>query len=111
MTEIVFTRRKGRITRVECDGHTGYGCEGEDIVCAALSSIVQTAVLGVLSVAGVNAHYKVDDKRGYLLMELPSSISEEQDHDAQVILQTLLLGVGDLYESYSDYVSLEVKDL
>ena len=41
---------------MECDGHTGYGVEGEDVVCAALSSIVQTAVLGLMGVAGLNVN-------------------------------------------------------
>ena len=54
MTTVKFGKSDNRIVSVECDGHTGYGVEGEDIVCAALSSIVQTAVLGVMRVAGIN---------------------------------------------------------
>ena len=54
MTNVKVVKQNGSITEVTCDGHTGYGVEGEDIVCAALSSIVQTALLGVLSIAGVN---------------------------------------------------------
>ena len=111
MTKAVFTRKQGRIIRIECEGHTGYGVEGEAIVCAAISSIVQTAVLGVLGVALVNAHYEVDDRRGYLLLEIPEGITKEQKHDVQVILQTLLLGVSDLHEAYSNFVRLEVKEL
>ena len=43
MTVIRIGKKNGKIVSVECDGHTGYGVEGEDVVCAALSSIVQTA--------------------------------------------------------------------
>ena len=57
MTEIKVTKKNGSVVRVVCDGHTGYGVEGEDIVCAALSSIVQTALLGLLAVARVNVDF------------------------------------------------------
>ena len=60
MTDVKITKKDGSIVGVVCDGHTGYGVEGEDIVCAALSSIVQTALLGLLTVVGVNVRYKVE---------------------------------------------------
>ena len=48
MTKVVISKKDNKIFEVECDGHTNYGEKGEDIVCASLSSIVQTAVLGLL---------------------------------------------------------------
>ena len=109
MTTVTVTKVKEKIKSIECDGHTGYGVEGEDIVCAALSSIVQTAALGVLSVAGVNADYQINEAKGWLKLTLPSNMTETQAHDCDVILNTLLLGVVDLYESFSDFVELEVR--
>ena len=38
---IVFARREGRIYGFVVTGHAGYGEEGEDIVCSAVSSAVQ----------------------------------------------------------------------
>ncbi len=110
MTSVIITKNNlGEIVELTCDGHTGYGVAGEDIVCAALSSIVQTAVLGLFSVAEVNLEFKRDDKIGYLHLKLPKNITEEQNEKAQVILKTLLLGISDLYEGYSDFIELEVK--
>ncbi len=110
MTKVTITKQSNNITDIECDGHTGYGVSGEDIVCSALSSIVQTAVLGVVAVAGVNASVKRDDHKGYLKLTIPDSITDSQRHDVNVILETMLCGVGDLYEGYSDFIELEVID-
>jgi uncharacterized protein YsxB (DUF464 family) len=110
MTKITITKLNNNITELECDGHTGYGVSGEDIVCSALSSITQTAVLGVVAVAGVNANVTRDDHRGYLKLTIPDNITSEQRHDVNVILETMLCGVGDLYEGYSDFIELEVID-
>ncbi|MDE7395966.1 MAG: ribosomal-processing cysteine protease Prp [Clostridiales bacterium] len=107
MTKVTVTKKGGKIVALHCDGHTGYGVEGEDIVCAALSSVVQTAVLGLMGVAGINARVKRGD--GMLSLELPENLSDEARHDADTILETMLLGVADLYEGYSDFIELEVK--
>lgn len=110
MTRITITKKSGSIMSVECDGHTGYGVEGEDIVCSGLSSIVQTAVLGLLSIVGINVNLKRDIERGYLSFSLPKDLEEDKRHDADVILNTMLLGVSDLRESFSDFIELEVKE-
>jgi len=109
MTKVTVYKSGKDITAIECKGHTGYGVEGEDVVCAALSSIVQTAVLGVLQVAKVDADYKADERRGYLKLVLPDSLTDQRRHDANVILNTMLLGVADLYQGFSDFIELEVK--
>lgn len=109
MTEVTVYKKGRHITRVVCDGHTGYGAQGEDIVCAALSSIVQTAVLGLVSVAAVNIDLKRDDEEGYIEFSLPRVINETKQQKADVILETMLLGVSDLFEGYSDFIELQIK--
>jgi uncharacterized protein YsxB (DUF464 family) len=83
--------------------------KGEDIVCAALSSVVQTALMGLMEVAGINVDYTRDDEEGLLLIKLPEGIEDAQRHDADVILHTMLCGVSDLSEQFSKYIKLEVK--
>lgn len=108
MTKVKISKRNNYIFDVECDGHTNYGEKGEDIVCASLSSVVQTALLGLLMVAGVKVDMKRDDDRGYLKFTLPEKLSEEERLKAGAILDTMLCGISDLYESFSDYIELEV---
>ncbi len=107
MTHIVVTKLGDDISSIECSGHTGYACEGEDIVCAAVSSIIQTAVLGVLMLAKVDAEVKRGD--GYLLVKIPKNLSEDRKRDCNLLLNAAILGVSDIREEYSDYIELEVK--
>lgn len=108
MTKVRIQKHNGSIVSVECDGHTGYGVEGEDIVCSALSSIVQTAALGLMQVAGIDLDYEVREEDGYLKFTLPP-LSKERRRDANMILNTLYLGIFDLHEGFSDFIELEVK--
>ena len=109
MTSVKVVKQNGSITEVTCDGHTGYGAEGEDIVCSALSSIVQTAMLGILSVAGVNMQFDRQDEEGYLKFAIPQNITLEQRKICDNILDTMLLGISDLYQGFSDFIELEVQ--
>ena len=110
MTRIEITRKDGRIIKAEAVGHTGYAKAGEDIVCASLSSIVQTAALGLLLVAGIPIDYKTDEKKGYLKIELPEALTKKQEDDAKVILETMLCGISDFYTDYSDYIELVINN-
>jgi len=111
MTSIKIIKNKESFRSIECDGHTAYGASGEDIVCAAASSLVQTAALGMLNVAHIAPLLKRDDKRGYFKMEIPDDANELRMHDAQVIFATMLCGLQDLAGEYSDFIELEVQDV
>ena len=109
MVNVKFSTKNGKFVGVECIGHCEYAEEGGDIVCAALSSVIQTAVLGLMRVVGIDIGYETNAETGYLKAILPKSLSGSDEHDADVILRTAYLGASDLYENFSDYISLEVE--
>ena len=107
MTDITITKKNGSVVDVECIGHTGFGEEGEDILCAGLSTLVQSTLLGLLQVVGINVKYKTGE--GSLRFTLPDNLSSSQRHDADVLLNTMLVAIDDFYTEYSDYINLEVR--
>ena len=110
MTHILIKKSGENIIGFELDGHTGYSVEGEDIVCAGLSCIAQTACLGLLMVAKVQIDMVTDEQKGYLRCDLPKGLSTSVMHDCQIILNTALVGFYDLREGYSDFIELEVEE-
>ena len=108
MTDVTVTRKNNHIVSVVASGHTGYGESGEDIVCAGISTLIQSALLGLLQVAQINVKYTVNEQEGSLKFTLPESLTEMERHDADVILNTMLCGLQDFYTEYSDYINLEV---
>ena len=111
MTKVRVFKKGDTYTRLVCDGHTGYGVEGEDIVCAALSSIVQTGALGMLTVACANVQINRNDENAYFEIIVPQNLSPQTAHDVQVIFATMMCGIGDLYSEYSDFIELEVNNV
>ena len=108
MTDVMITRKNNHIVTVAASGHTGYGESGEDIVCAGISTLIQSALLGLLQVAQINVKYTVNEEQGSLRFTLPENLTEMERHDADVILNTMLCGLQDFYTEYSDYINLEV---
>ena len=60
-------------------------------------------------VAGVNAEYRTEEEKGELFLSL-GKMTERERRDCDVILETMLLGIEDLYEGFSAFIKLEVKD-
>lgn len=108
MTDITVYRKNNSIVEVSASGHTGYGEQGEDIVCAGVSTLIQSALLGLLQVVGINVKYTVNEEQGSLRFTLPDKLTREERHDADIVLNTMLAGLTDFYGEYSDYINLEV---
>jgi uncharacterized protein YsxB (DUF464 family) len=64
-------------------------------------------MLGLMQVAGVQLVCSRNDDKGQLAFSLPE-LSQRARHDADMILDTMLLGVLDLHDSYSDYIALQI---
>lgn len=111
MIKICIFKNQNDFSKIVCDGHAGYGVSGEDIVCSAVSSIVQTAALGLLMVACAGVTINRDDEKGFFEIIIPKDISETTMHDVNVILSTMLCGLNDLQEEYSDFIELEVQNV
>ena len=102
MTRVSFLYESGAITRVRADGHSGYD-DGNDIVCAAVSTLVQTAYLALKDI-GVKTEYIRDDGR----FEFSVECSKDMRHDADVILRAMTVGLRDLQSGYPQNIKLEV---
>ena len=105
MIEILCGRdASGFIRRLASVGHSGYAQAGEDIVCAAVSALTQTAAIAFEEMEiGVT---QVDEEAALLTIELPSHLPLNEMHDAQVILRTIIGGLAAIAEEYPDYVSI-----
>jgi len=109
MTDIKITKKANSVVKVSCTGHAETVDDGEySMICAGLSTLLQTALLGLLQVAKIDVKFERCEKEGKLEFSVPEGISETKRHDADVILNTLLCGLTDLYEGYSDFIKLQI---
>ncbi len=99
MTHVDVKRNvEGQIVECHFQGHAGVAPYGEDIVCAAISMLSQTSILGLHEVAQQAMEYQMEDGELHILL------SEPINESGQAILETMLLGIKNVADQYSDFV-------
>lgn len=106
MTQIKIFRQNKSIVGFECSGHTGYDVEGSDIVCAAISTLSLTCILGLEKVQKQYVEVRRDDKKGYLKVVLKTNDLKKIEQ-SQVLFETMLLGLKEIQSAYKKYIKLE----
>lgn len=104
MTKVEFFTQEDRITGFCVSGHSGYGEEGTDIVCAAVSTAVQMAEATLNDVLGIRAKTRVNADEARVTLTLPAA-SEEEDA-AQAVLAGMMITLCDLRDEYPDYIEV-----
>lgn len=97
----VLVRREasGDVVGLSVSGHAGYAPRGRDIVCAAVSALAQTALLGLRR---VGASFELDETGGRIAIALaPGEGQRSRD-----VLATTALGLAAIAERYGEFVSL-----
>ena len=105
MTCVRFYRDShDRLVGFSAIGHAGAGDYGEDIVCAGISALTQTAVNALEAIAGIQVRLHIGD--GYLSIRLPKGLGARQRYDAQIILRTAQQGLKDMAQAYPQYLRI-----
>ena len=110
MTTVTFFTEGSRITGFEVKGHSGYAPEGEDIVCAAVTSAVRLAECAVNDVLGLEAAVKVREKDASLSLKLPASLGQTNESTCQTLLAALMVYFTQLQEEYPDHLMVFDND-
>jgi len=108
ITVVVFKNKQNQIIRFTVKGHAGFAESGSDIVCAAVTTAAMTAVNGLTDVANIAMEPHVAS--GYVDCVLPSVLSVQERHDADVILNSMMLTFDNLAELYADYICIKTMN-
>ncbi len=110
MTEITFHTSGSRLSGFTAAGHSGYGQEGTDIVCAAITSAVRLTECAVNDVLGLGAPVRVRRDGARIDLKLPGGLSEESENTCQTLLAALMVYFAQLQEEYPDYLIVYEND-
>lgn len=110
MIQAQFKRNSSdEILSFQLTGHAEAGPYGSDVVCAAVSALSINAVNSIEMLAGFEPIVEVDEMEGgFLGMELIRSITPEQQTIAQILLESLLLGLQNIEEEHTEFIQVEI---
>jgi uncharacterized protein YsxB (DUF464 family) len=105
----LFWGKKG-LVGLESRGHSDFASEGEDIVCAAVSTLVQALLVGLRDVARVDdaecemrkTECETEDFDSFIRVEWKENRAAELD----LLTRTVALSLKEIASGYSGYVSV-----
>lgn len=109
MIQVRVWRHRGCPTRYRVSGHAGAAPYGEDIVCAAVSALAQTTLIGLEEHLGLKPRVTLDDD-GLLDVTLPSIPDGRLKQGSADLIETMLLGLESLARSYPESIEIEQID-
>jgi hypothetical protein len=110
MIEAQITRGPdGKVVSFSVRGHSRYAPRGRDIVCAAVSAVVQTAVIGLKSTPGVEVRDWTDE--GKLECAVVDVRTPEAVIRADAITSAMVEGLKSIESAHSKYVTVKVRDI
>jgi len=99
-----FENREGFLIGFEAYGHAGFDEAGRDIVCAGVSSLLQTAYLSLKEI--IKADVRMTKKKGYLSCKVRSFCQKDLEK-IDLVLRSVLIGLEYIEKSYGEFLKLE----
>ena len=104
MTRITLLWGEKGLLGLESRGHAGQGKKGEDIVCAAVSSLIQALLLGIRDVARMSETVKCEMDGKVPLIRVEWTDKEALGLD--LLTRTVALSLKEIASGYPGYVSI-----
>ena len=116
MTKVVFYRSGGVFYGLEEQGHTGFGQEGDDILCAALSAMTMLIINTIEVAYASDVEYTIDDETTNIRVRSKAALLEyEEDERKRYAVSGLFMSyfyqLNELLEEYYEFLDVEVKDV
>ena len=94
---------KGFIS-VRALGHADYGARGKDVVCAAVSALLQAWLRNLMEVMGERLFVELDRKAGRMIFIVPQDIDDGLRIDVERLVKYFYPSIQSLSEQYPDHI-------
>ena len=109
MINITIVKIKQNVTPIEATGHSGYAEEGQDIVCAAISTLLENLINGLTEVVKIKPNYTIDESVPHLSVSLPKDLNANQMKECQILMKSTCLGVKNVADGYQKFIKIKEK--
>ena len=110
MTRVTFTKGENLpYERIQTEGHSGYGEEGTDIICAAISSATEL-VVNILEQFSIDLNIEVDEEApSVLVIILDGENNRKKKDTVKNIVEGYKGYITDLAEAYPEFIEISTE--
>ena len=106
MTTVTFLTEEKRIIGFDAIGHSGFAEEGEDLVCAAITSAVRLVEATMNDVMGLCAAVKVNEKNAAISFRLPGGLGQTAESTCQNMMAGMMVYLAQLHDEYPENIEV-----
>jgi hypothetical protein len=106
----IYRDSEGFIWGFEIKGHSGFAECGKDIVCAGISALAYAALGALEQLAGLDCCCKCEEE-GHMICNIPNDTQEHLKPLIKIILETVIIGMKQIENSYSEHVLIEEQEV
>ena len=109
MVKVQVFLERGTPVGFELTGHANQGAYGEDLVCAGISAITETALLGITDVLKFDV--VPTHEEGHMYCILPKDTSLEDMEKAAIVFNTMIAGLTSLQQGYPKSLKFSYREV
>ena len=109
MITVTAVLENGSPVGFKVQGHANMGEYGEDLVCAAVSAIVQTAILGITEVCHISAGISIEE--GETTCILNKDATQDEIRQAGIVINTMIAGLRSIQTTYPKTLKFRNKEV
>lgn len=111
MIKINIQMQNKKIVYFKIEGHANAAAYGEDVICAAVSSVAQMTLNGYVEVLELkNLKYK--EENGLIICDLKSSnLTEEQFEKAHILSDSMHSYLREVADIYPKFVKIKIRHI
>ena len=110
MIKVDIFRKNNEIYKFNVTGHADYAEVGSDIVCSAVSVLVINTINAIETFTDEAVKAEADGVNGGFINYCLTDIEKgKKSHDAQLLLETMVLGLKSIENEYCRYIKIYDK--
>ena len=106
-TVTIYNDKSGKHKGFDVRGHAGFARRGHDIVCAAISMLATNTINSIEKYTDLAIKYESDTRR----TRIRFVIKDTPNHDSELLLDSMILGLSELEKNYKKYVTLKFEEV
>ncbi len=106
MIVVKFKKKDNLYMSFEIKGHANSGKYGEDVVCAAISSVSTMTLNGILEVLNLEIKYKYEE--GYIYCDLNNHVN---NLELQNLIKIMYLFIESVANEYPKNVKIDLEEV
>ena len=108
---LILKDNQNNIKFIEATGHSGYAESGSDIVCSAVSTLMQSLAVGLTEVVKISPKIIIDETIPHMCISLLDGLTSNLTSVdvVQTLMKTTVLSLKQVANEFSKHIKIKEK--